>query len=130
MIAEYNALTSTIAKRYAWGIDFSGTTQGAGGVGGLLMIADGTTTYLTVHDGRGNVTALINAADGTTAAAYEYSPYGELLRQSGTYAASNPFRFSSKFTDNETGLVYHNRRFYSPSQGRFLGRDPTEEKGG
>jgi hypothetical protein len=27
-------------------------------------------------------------------------------------------------------LVYYGRRYYNPSQGRFLGRDPIEEKGG
>ncbi len=27
-------------------------------------------------------------------------------------------------------MVYYGRRYYSPSQGRFLGRDPIEEQGG
>lgn len=30
----------------------------------------------------------------------------------------------------DTGLVYYGRRYYSPGQGRFLGRDPSEESGG
>jgi RHS repeat-associated protein len=31
---------------------------------------------------------------------------------------------------HETGLVYYGRRYYDPSCGRFLGRDPIEETGG
>jgi len=41
-----------------------------------------------------------------------------------------PFRFSSKFTDDETGLIYYGARYYSPSLGRFINRDPIEEAGG
>ena len=44
--------------------------------------------------------------------------------------ADNPFLFQAKRRDLETGLVYYGRRYYSPGQGRFLGRDPIEEKGG
>jgi RHS repeat-associated protein len=101
-------------------------------VGALLQIADHSTgkTYLPAYDGNGNVAALFDASDGTVAAAYEYSPYGESLRCEGTFARENSFRFSTKFTDDETGLVYYGRRYYSPSQGRFLSRDPKNEKGG
>jgi hypothetical protein len=31
------------------------------------------------------------------AAHYEYSPYGQAVRQTGSYAAENPFRFSTKW---------------------------------
>jgi RHS repeat-associated protein len=60
----------------------------------------------------------------------EYSPFGELLRCEGAYAKSNPFRFSTKFTDDESGLVYYGHRFYSAALGRFINRDPKEEAGG
>jgi RHS repeat-associated protein len=63
-------------------------------------------------------------------ARYEYSSFGELLRCEGSYARDNPFRFSTKFTDDESGLVYYGARYYSPSLGRFINRDPIEEKGG
>jgi RHS repeat-associated protein len=129
LIAEVNGVGS-VTRRYVWGIDFSGSVQGAGGVAGLLMVSEGSTSYLSIHDARGNVTALVDATSGTTVAAYEYSPVGELVRQTGAYATTNPFRFSSKYTDAETGLVYYGKRYYSPSQGRFLGRDLLEEKGG
>ena len=69
-------------------------------------------------------------ADGTIAASYEYSPYGELLRCQGSYAASNPFRWSTKWTDEETNLVYYGHRYYSSRLGRFINRDPISESGG
>jgi RHS repeat-associated protein len=106
-------------------------------VGALLQISDHATskTYLPAYDGNGNVVALFDGAAsggsaGSCVAAYEYNPYGEFLRCEGSYARTNPFRFSTKFTDDDTGLVYYGRRYYSPSQGRFLGRDPKMEKGG
>jgi RHS repeat-associated protein len=43
---------------------------------------------------------------------------------------ANPFRFSTKFTDDESGLVYYGHRFYSATLGRFINRDPKEEQGG
>jgi RHS repeat-associated protein len=48
----------------------------------------------------------------------------------GEAAAANPFRFSTKYTDAETGLLYYGFRYYDPAHGRWLGRDPYEESGG
>ena len=48
----------------------------------------------------------------------------------GTYATTNPFRFSSEYFDIESGLVYYNYRYYSPVLGRWIKRDPKQEKGG
>ena len=41
-----------------------------------------------------------------------------------------PFRFSTKYQDAETGLLYYGYRFYDPITGRWLSRDPIEEEGG
>jgi RHS repeat-associated protein len=46
---------------------------------------------------------------------------------SGSQAAQNPFRFSTKFADDESGLVYYGYRYYNPSMGRWISRDPLEE---
>lgn len=66
------------------------------------------------------------------AAIYEYGPSGEPLRAEtlDSTVVGNPFRFSSKYTDTETGVIYYGRRFYSPTLGRFISRDPIEEAGG
>jgi len=100
-------------------------------VGGLLAIGDSTQgTHFVAFDGNGNVSALIKAGDGTLAAQYEYGPFGELIRATGPLAFVNPFLFSTKFYDLETGLYYYGYRYYSPSTGMWLGRDPHRERGG
>jgi RHS repeat-associated protein len=121
---------NALQASYYWGLDLSGTGQGAGGVGGLLLTQEGGNSYLSMFDGMGNVHGMIKASDGSIAAAYEYDAFGNILRESGSYAASNPFQYSTKYTDVETGLVYYGHRFYSPSLGRFINKDPAEEAGG
>ena len=53
-----------------------------------------------------------------------------MTKTTGAYAASNPFRFSSEYCDEETGLVYYNYRYYNPELGRWISRAPIEEQGG
>jgi RHS repeat-associated protein len=133
LLADYSVSggSLSLAHSYLWGIDLSGKIHGAGGVGGLLaMISSSGAIELPVYDGNGNVQALTDRATAQMTAAYEYSPYGQPLRIIGTDALVNPFRFSTKYTDNETDLVYYGRRYYNPAIGRFLGRDPKQEKGG
>lgn len=120
--------------QYHWGLDISGTPGGAGGVGGLVAITRrvGTTPalrYLPAYDGNGNVIALLDEGGGEQAA-FEYDPYGNVIRASGPAASFNPFRFATKYQDPETKLVYHNARYYSAELGRFLSNDPIGESGG
>ena len=44
---------------------------------------------------------------------YEYDPFGNLLRVTGSAGVENPFRFSTKYWDEETGLVYYGFRSMS-----------------
>lgn len=117
---------------FVWGIDLSGRLQDAGGVGGLLWEYDFTTgaQLMPAYDGNGNVYGMVDRFSGALRATYEYSPYGETMRASGDMADKNPFRFSTKYTDSETQMLYYGFRYYSPSLGRFYGRDPISEKGG
>lgn len=57
-------------------------------------------------------------------------PFGNIIRSTGDAADDNPFRFSTKYHDDETGLVYYGYRFYDPVFGRWLSRDPIKENGG
>ncbi len=123
--------SNTVLQRYAWGADLSGTFQGAGGVSGLLAVwHTNNGTYLPEYDGNGNVVGLVDAATGTKAAVYEYGPFGELLRMGGAMAANNPFRYSTKYQDDETGFLYYGHRYYDSGIGRWIGRDSIEEQGG
>jgi len=121
-------------QTYIWAPDVSGSAQGAGGVGGLLMILDASQTsggWFPCYDGNGNIMALVDAvASGTATAVYDYDAFGNPVRMSGTAAKLNPFRFSTKFTDDETELVYYGYRYYDPAMGRWLNRDSYQESGG
>jgi RHS repeat-associated protein len=132
LVAEFQsdgAGNDVLLRSYAWGQDASG-----GGIGALLSITDYSTatpmTYLPFYDGNGNVTGLTDAASGSVVATYDYDPFGNLLASSGPAAGINPFRFSTKYFDAESGLYYFGYRYYSPSQGRFLSRDPSGEFNG
>jgi RHS repeat-associated protein len=121
----------TLQTSLTWGRDLSGTPKGAGGVGGLLATRDvsaATTEYLT-YDANGNVSELLNTSDNPVAH-YEYDPFGNAVVATGTSAASNSWRFSTKPVDAETGYSYYGYRFYNPVDGRWINRDPIAEQGG
>ncbi len=130
LLAIVNAQSSLLAS-FTWGSDLSGSLQGAGGVGGLLITRDAAlgTVNCAGYDGNGNVMALVNAADGKVNAQYEYGPFGEVLRATGPMARANPFRFSTKYQDDESDLLYYGYRYYNASTGRWPNRDPIGELG-
>jgi len=133
LLAELDALQNRAPARFcSWGMDMSGTLQGAGGVGGLLFTRDpaveGTLAYC--YDGNGNVSGLYDLTADQLAATYDYGPFGNLLAGQGPAAAANPFRFSTKYTDSETNYLYYGYRYYNPNTGRWLNRDPLGEAGG
>jgi RHS repeat-associated protein len=85
------------------------------------------------YDANGNIGQLVNA-DLTTAtilARYEYYPFGGILSTWSDYGYgnANPFRFSTKYRDSETGLYYWDHRYLIPRLGRWLSRDPIGERG-
>jgi RHS repeat-associated protein len=142
LLQEVNLAGSSPAtlRSYYWGLDMSGTFQGAGGVGGLLAsgLNHTLTTYdsaFYVADANGNVSDLAWSYGGF-AAHYEYDAFGNAFPE-GQLATANPFRFSTKYTEtdaatggNETGLLYYGFRYYNPSTGRWPSRDPIGERGG
>jgi RHS repeat-associated protein len=133
-IAELNGTNGAVVRSYVWGLDLSESLDGAGGVGGLLWVrlsgGPAAGVHFVTYDGNGNVWNLVWASAGTETARYEYGPFGEPLRLTGAAAGSNPFRFSTKRTEDGTGLVLYEYRAYSPTVGRWLCRDPIGEHGG
>jgi RHS repeat-associated protein len=57
-------------------------------------------------------------------------PFGEVVCKTGVMATANPVRFSTKYQDDETDLLYYRYRYYNASPGRWLSRDPKAELGG
>jgi len=111
---------------YFWGLDISGTLQGAGGVGGLLAVRVNNAWFFPLYDANGNVTVYVDGS-GTVRAHYEYSPFGEIIEQSGDLANTFTHRFSTKPFDAETGLLYYDYRYYNPGLGRLISRPMTDE---
>jgi RHS repeat-associated protein len=129
-LAELNSTNNAVIRSYLWGPDLSGSLQGAGGIRGLIAVKpSGGSAHFPTYDANGNITSLTDSSDGNTSAIYEYGPFGELIRATGPTAHTNPFRFSTKFQDDETGLNYYGFRFYSPFEGRWLSQDPLGEYG-
>jgi RHS repeat-associated protein len=130
LIGVLNSLFALQASFY-WGSDLSGTIQGAGGVGSLLEINDAVNgVHFVGYDGNGNVSVLAKGSDGSVSVRYEYGPFGEVIRATGPMAKANPFRFSTKYQDDETDFLYYGYRYCNASTGRWLSRDPAEENGG
>ena len=79
----------------------------------------GTSVAYYTHDGNKNVSEVI-ASDNDVSAHYEYAPFGALILQRGESVATNQWRFSSEYADDELGCVYYNYRHYEPVSGRCL----------
>jgi len=81
---------------------------------------DGEATQVVVSSLPENVKLIIGEGKSTL-----YVPRVRAVHKLG----DDPFRFSSEYADDETGLVYYNYRYYSPELGRWVKRDIIEEKG-
>ncbi|MBI3083801.1 MAG: hypothetical protein HYY90_05510 [Candidatus Omnitrophica bacterium] len=94
----------------------------------LLMVRNGAFSYLH-PDGLGSVTAATDAR-GVLVESYRYRAFGEptVLDPTGqpraTSAIGNPFLFTGREFDQETGLYYYRTRYYQQTIGRFLTPDP------
>lgn len=130
LCAEYTG--STLEKTYTNGMDLSGSMQGAGGVGGLLMVteqsAQSTAHFYPTYDGNGNVSEYLDST-GASVAHYEYDAFGNeiVAATSGSLAQNFSHRFSTKYYDEESGFYYYGYRYYDPVTGRWMSRDPLGE---
>jgi RHS repeat-associated protein len=79
------------------------------------------------QDGLGSVTSLSSSA-GALANTYTYDSFGKLTNSSGTL--TNPFQYTGRELDSETGLYYYRARYYDSSSGRFLSEDRLRFQGG
>ena len=115
LIEEFDGLNGdALVRRYVWQSEDFGLD-----VPVSVYDAAGNKMYFYHTDANKNITELSDE-NGGIVAHYEYSPFGSLTASSGEYAEENPFRFSSEYSDMETGLVYYNYRYYSPELGRLL----------
>ena len=109
-VADYNA-NGTLLRRYVHG----------SGVDEYLVMYTGSGTenksyYHSNH--QGSIIALSNQT-GSVTEQHNYDSYGNSDDLTG-----NPFRYTGRRLDPETGLYYYRARYYSPAIGRFLQTDP------
>jgi len=106
-------------------------------VGLTQVLDDGTNTYLYgvdriaqvqganidyfLGDALGSVRQLTNQT-GTVSLARNYDPYGNMIANTGEDTTT--YGFTSEQTDT-SGLVYLRARYYAPSNGVFITRDPS-----
>jgi RHS repeat-associated protein len=87
----------------------------------------GSTSDYYEADGLGSITSL-SSSTGVLANTYTYDSFGNVTNLTGTL--SNPFRYTARNFDGETGLYYYRARYYDPTVGRFISEDPIGFKGG
>lgn len=90
-------------------------------IGAAIAIELQDKVYAPIHDSNGNVTTLLSAETGDVFESYRYTAFGIESIPEDTV---NPWRFSSKRKDDETGFIYFGRRYYDPEIGKFVTADP------
>ena len=110
---------------YTWGLRY---------VDDLVCRHTDTTPIYSLADANWNVAALTDAA-GTPVERYTYTAFGKLNIYDDAFtprSASN-YNWTRTFTgqvlDQETELMLYRNRYYAPTLGRFITRDPMGYRG-
>jgi RHS repeat-associated protein len=105
----------------------------------IVMTRDSTDYWYMQTALNGSVAALVDSS-GAIQEGYKYTAYGEATILTGagndgnwftsddvaasTSAVGNPYLYTARRLDDETGLMYFRFRMYDVSTGRFISRDP------
>jgi RHS repeat-associated protein len=87
----------------------------------LAESRSGVTSYYH-QDGLGSATSLTSES-GSLAQTYTFDSFGKLTASTGS--VTNPFRYTGREFDSETGLYYDRARYYDPTSGHFISEDPV-----
>jgi len=92
----------------------------------LAMLRSSSTSYYHA-DGLGSATSLSNAA-GALAQTYTFDSFGKTTASAGSL--TNPFQYTGRELDTETGLYNYRARYMDSATGRFISEDPVRWAGG
>jgi len=94
-----------------------------------ISIQTGSGKYYYLFDGLGSVTGLTDTG-GSLVATYSYDAFGNIISETGdeTLNSLNPYRFTSRVWDKESGLYYYRARYYDANTGRFTQKDPLRSE--
>lgn len=95
-----------------------------GDVGAVVLMEFSGKAYVPLHDYRGNVCMLVDPESSEVVESYRFDAFGVEAVSSQFDAPINPWRFSSKRVDAETGWSYFGARYYDPAIGRWTTPDP------
>ncbi|HEX9661740.1 MAG TPA: RHS repeat-associated core domain-containing protein, partial [Candidatus Binatia bacterium] len=93
-----------------------------------LIMEKNAQSFYYHADGLGSITELTNQS-ATVTQRYTYSSFGKIESQLDSNFVQ-PFTFTSREFDAETGLYYYRARYYDSGSGRFIQEDPIEFLGG
>jgi RHS repeat-associated protein len=83
--------------------------------------------YYYIADGLGSITAIVDANENIVQT-YKYDSFGNILSTTGSL--TQPYTYTGREYDSETGLFYYRARYYDSHTGRFLQEDPIGFVGG
>jgi RHS repeat-associated protein len=86
------------------------------------------TEHAMFADRQGSVIWVTQPATGTVVAGYEYDGYGQITQTGGTL--TQPYGYTGREYDAESGLYHYRARAYDPAAGVFVQVDPIEFGGG
>jgi RHS repeat-associated protein len=79
--------------------------------------------YYHQQDGIGSTINLTDAT-GVQKANYSYDPWGKLTTPLDPVGSKDKYKFTSEAVDSSSALLFLRARYYDPSVGRFISRDP------
>ena len=97
------------------------------GIDEPLIMARGGQSLFYQADGLGSITDLTDT-NGAVVQSYVYDSFGNIEQQVGAFV--NPYTFTGREFDAESGLCYYRARYYDSSVGRFVNEDPIGLLGG
>jgi RHS repeat-associated protein len=109
IIAEYDADGNLIAS-YVHGQ----------GIDEPISMTRGSSTYYYTFDGLGTVSELTDDSQGVVES-YKYDAFGKIESPPAT---GNPYTYTGREYDPESGLYFYRARYYDAGVGRFLSADP------
>jgi len=97
---------------------------------GLISKIQGANAYFYQYDGIGSTVAITDK-NGIIKNKYDYDDFGNVATNS-TETTSNSFKYVGKYgvITDAPDLLYMRARYYSPSIGRFINKDPIGLMGG
>jgi RHS repeat-associated protein len=72
---------------------------------------------------------LVTDAAGAVANRYDYDSFGNIEQATRIETVVNPFGFTARERDAESGLMFYRARYYDPQLGRFISEDPIGFEG-